>query len=291
MDQALHLREKAREALEHRLSERSSAGRRPLRVLSVTSGKGGVGKTNITVNLAVALARRGKRVLVLDADLGLANVDVLLGLSHKFNIEHVLSGQRTLEEVLIEGPEGIRILPSSSGVERLTNLSEDERMKLLVEFENYEPHVDILLIDTGAGISPNVMYFNIAAQAVLVVATPEPTSMADAYAVMKVMSTQYGENRFHLLANHVANEKAARKIYQDLSTVAERFLNISIDLVGYVPYDPHLPKAVRRRQAVCVAYPHSPSGRAIEELADRVLRMRVPWGPKGNIQFMWRKVL
>ncbi len=291
MDQAAQLIEKAREAQERRVRPGRARPAGAVRVVAVTSGKGGVGKTNISANLAIALAKRGLRVLVLDADLGLANIDVILNLTHSANIEHVLSGERSLRDVVIDGPGDIKVLPSSSGVERLTHLGEDERLKLISEFEAYESEVDILLIDTGAGISPNVMYFASAAQAAIVVATPEPTSITDAYAVMKVLSTSYGENRFFLLPNNVSGEKAARKIYQDLTGVAERFLNISIDLLGFVPTDPNISRAVRRRQAFVLAYPDSPASEAIDRLADRVLALKVPSGPKGNLQFMWRKTL
>jgi flagellar biosynthesis protein FlhG len=292
MDQAVELREKANKARESRIEDaESTLIPQPVRVIAVTSGKGGVGKTNVTANLAVTLSRRGKKVLIMDADLGLANIDVLLGLKSQYTIEHILTGERTLNEVIIEGPAGVKILPACSGLEKMTNLSEAERMKLLTEFENYEEPIDVLLIDTGAGISPNVMYFTVAAQQILLITTPEPTSITDAYAMMKVLSTRYGENRFLLLPNSVPSERVARKIYQDLSGVAARFLNISIDLIGYIPNDNHVPRAVRNQRAVVELFPDSEASKSFDILADRILATRVPSGPKGNLQFMWRRVL
>lgn len=291
MDQAGPLRDKVEKQKEKTATENRNGPPGPLRVIAIASGKGGVGKTNIAANLGITLAKKGKRVLIMDADLGLANIDILLGLSTPYNIEHILTGERTLREVLVEGPHGIRILPASSGVERMTMLTEAERIKLLNEFEEFDDPIDVLIVDTGAGISPNVMYFTVAAQQILVVATPEPTSITDAYALMKVLSTKYQEKRFLLVANNVANEKVARKIYQNIATVAAKFLDISLDLLGYIPSDAHLPRAVRSQQAVVEMFPESEAAQAFDVLADRLLATRVPSGPKGNIQFMWRQVL
>ena len=161
----------------------------PIRVISVTSGKGGVGKTNVVTNLAMALASAGQKVLVWDADLGLANIDVLLGLKPEFNIQHLLNGEKSLREILVEGPGGFKIMPASSGIQELSHLGEGQKVRLLSELDEYDDDLDYLLIDTGAGISSNVMYFNMAAQERIVVVTPEPTSITDAYALIKVMST------------------------------------------------------------------------------------------------------
>ncbi|MCB9478838.1 MAG: MinD/ParA family protein [Deltaproteobacteria bacterium] len=295
MDQAVQLRERARAAHQaQRMGQFPMAGPqagRPLRTIAVTSGKGGVGKSNVTANLAIALAKQGQRVMILDADLGLANMDVLLGLTPRHTVADILSGEKRLADVIVDGPGGVRILPGGSGLQNLTHLDEDERMHLLAEFEAFEEPVDVMLIDTGAGIGRNVTYFTTAAQQVLIVVTPEPTSITDAYAVMKVLSTQYGENRFLLLPNNVPNEAAGKRIYQDLTRVAERFLNISIDLVGYVPNDRNIPRSVRRQQPVSLAYPDSPASQSFDVLAGHLLTHAKPSGPKGNLQFMWRRVL
>jgi len=287
MDQALHLRERARQRRENRDVHGEQGFWPAVRVLAVTSGKGGVGKTNITVNLAMALSAQGENVLIMDADLGLANIDVLLGVRTRYNIGHVLSGERSLSEVIVDGPGKIKILPASSGVEQVTNLSAEERMHLLGEFENLDYPIDVMLIDTGAGISSNVMYFAVSAQHIIIVATPEPTSITDAYAVMKVLSTKYGESRFLLLPNNVQGEKGARKIYMDLSTVANKFLNISMDLLGYIPADSHIPRSVRSQKAVLDMFPEAASSQAFIRLAQRVMALKPPSGLKGNTQFMW----
>ncbi len=178
-----------------------------VRVISVTSGKGGVGKTCCVVNLAISLAREGKRVLVFDADLGLCNLDVMLGLSPKYNINHVLRGEKQIEDVIVKGPEGIMVIPAASGISELTNLNAEQRLALTSSMEMLDKDVDIMIIDTGAGISNNVMFFNTAAQEIIVVVTPEPTSLTDAYALMKVLMKKHGEKSFKLLVNTARGEK------------------------------------------------------------------------------------
>ena len=172
-----------------------------VKTIAVASGKGGVGKTNVTANLAIAMSKLGKKVLIVDADLGLANIHILFNLAPKYNIQHVLNGERTLAEVLIEGPHGIRILPAGGGVQELTRLDEFQRLKLLEAFDAYENDVDVLLIDTSAGISENVTFFCSAAQEIVIVTMPEPTAWLDAYQLIKVLHTEYQENRFHILVH------------------------------------------------------------------------------------------
>src|SRR5262245_10883236 len=206
MDQARTLRRLADDARQQQLQtlwpgQGDRSGPYPasvhpsVKVLSFTSGKGGVGKTHIVVNLAYALQSLGARVMLLDADLGLANVDVLLGLAPRFTIQDVLDGHKTLDDVLVTGPAGMLILPAGSGVPELAELNDSQRLQLLTILETLEHDIDFLLIDTGAGISANVMYFNVAAQDIVVIVTPEPTSITDAYALMKVLSTKYDEKR------------------------------------------------------------------------------------------------
>jgi flagellar biosynthesis protein FlhG len=262
-----------------------------VKVMSFTSGKGGVGKTHIVVNLAYALQRLGARVMVLDADLGLANVDVLLGLAPHFNIQHVLAGQKTLADVLVAGPAGMIILPASSGVQDLVQLTEGQRLQLLAELDALETQVDFLLVDTGAGISANVMYFNMAAQEIVVVVTPEPTSMTDAYALMKVLSTKYAEKNFKVMLNAVANAAEAKEVFRRLSTVAERFLNISLDYLGFVVYDAAFSQAVRQQKPLLELYPASVAAGCFRDLAQRVLETPGGGHNKGNIQFFWQRLL
>ncbi len=262
-----------------------------VRVLSFTSGKGGVGKTHIVVNLAYALQRLGARVMILDADLGLANVDVLLGLTPRYNIQHVLEGQKALTDILLQGPAGLTILPAGSGVHDVAHLTEAQRFHLLDEFDDLQHDFDFLLVDTGAGISANVIYFNIAAQDIVIVVTPEPTSLTDAYALVKVLATQYAEKHFKVIMNSVAHATEAKESFRRLSLVTEQFLNISLDYLGFIPHDAAFSRAVRQQQALLELYPTSLAACCFHDLAEHMLDIPGNSHPKGNIQFFWRRLL
>jgi flagellar biosynthesis protein FlhG len=262
-----------------------------VKVLSFTSGKGGVGKTHIVVNLAYALQLRGARVMILDADLGLANVDVLLGLTPRYNIRHVLAGEKSLAEVLVDGPAGMLILPASSGVQDLVHLTEGQRLQLLTELDTIEDRVDFLLIDTAAGISKNVMYFNLAAHNIVVVVTPEPTSITDAYALIKVLSTQYAQKHFMITMNAVANAAEAKEAFRRLHMVTERFLNVSIDYLGFVVYDASFSQAARQQKPLLTLYPSSRAAPCLHQLAQRVLVTPDMTSSTGKNQLCWKQVL
>jgi len=264
---------------------------RIVRVVAVTSGKGGVGKTNVTANLAVALAHLGRRVMVLDADLGLGNLDVLLGLAPAFSLADVLSGQRRLREVLVPGPGGITVLPAGSGFQNLTALSDHQIRELQSEMDELQEQTDILLIDTGAGIGRNVTSFATMAQDIIVVAAPEPTSLTDAYALMKVLSTQYGERRFRLLVSMTRSPTDGRDVYRKLSLVAERFLHISMDFLGSIPFDPRLAEAVCQQRPLVELYPQSKAAQAFLSLAHDLAAWPLPESPKGGLQFFWQSLL
>ncbi|MBI5810180.1 MAG: MinD/ParA family protein [Deltaproteobacteria bacterium] len=266
-------------------------GARCARVIAISSGKGGVGKTNSVVNLSVAFSEMGKKVLLLDADLGLGNIDVLLGLAPKYNIGHLLSGERTIGEVLVNGPSGILILPASSGVHELTNLSSEERLCLQSHLENMEMDIDILIIDTGAGISNNVLFFNMAAGEIVVVVTPEPTSITDAYALMKVMLKRHGERRFKLLVNTVKTKKEGVDVYRKISLAAERFLGISIDYIGCVLHDENVQRSVVRQRPVMELYPDTKASVCYREIAREICDSPSAKGIKGGMQFFWRQML
>ena len=266
-------------------------GNSPVQVISVTSGKGGVGKTNVVANLGYALTRLNKRVLVLDADVGLANMDVILGLSPKYNLQHVLNGEKTISEVVISGPGGMKILPASSGVQELSDLSKAQKLCLLSELNSLYDETDVLLIDTSAGISSNVMYFNMAAQEILIVVSPEPTSITDAYAMMKVLFLKHSENHFRLLVNSARNAEEAKEVFNNLSLVGQKFLNLSIDYWGYILQDDHVAKAVRQQKALVERYPHSPASRCFSDLAKKVCENRPNTSSKGNIRFFWRQII
>lgn len=261
------------------------------RVISVSSGKGGVGKTNSVVNLAVAFSKMGKKVLLLDADLGLGNLDVLLGIASRYNLGHLLRGEKTIEEVLVKGPADIMILPASSGVQELTSLNPEERLALAAHLENMGLEFDIMIIDTGAGISNNVLFFNMAAQEIVVIVTPEPTSITDAYALMKVLLQKHGERTFKLVVNQAKTRKEAFEVYKKISLAAERFLNISIDYLGCVLHDDNVPKSVIRQKAVMELFPETRASLCYQEIANTINERPVRKGIKGGLQFFWRQFL
>jgi flagellar biosynthesis protein FlhG len=263
------------------------------RVISVTSGKGGVGKSNIVVNLGLALARQGLKVLLIDADLGLGNLDILLGLTPQFTIQDVLSLRRDLTEVMVDGPGGLKILPASSGIPELAMLDEFQKLFLLDAMDHYTEDVDVVLIDTGAGISHNVLFFNTAAHERIVVVNNQPPSIADAYALIKVLATQYGERRFKILANGLAHEREAESVYRTLLKVTERFLGqeISLDYLGFIPHDQAVPQAVMRQQPVLALYPQSPASKSFVDLAQSLWESPRPSRIDGNIKLFWRRFL
>lgn len=238
--------------------------------LAVTSGKGGVGKTLVTVNMAINLARQGKKVLVMDADLGLANIDVVLGLTPKYTVQDVMDGRLTLDDVAIEGPEGIVILPAATGVSELSNLDESQKLALMDHIDHWNANFDVVLVDTGAGISPNVLYFILAVEEVLVVVTPDPTSITDAYALIKVMFSNHRISQFNILVNQAKEKTEALDVFKTLHRVADRFLNVGLNFMGFIPDDPHLVRAVRQQQAVTTLYPNAPSTHAFAEAVEKV---------------------
>jgi flagellar biosynthesis protein FlhG len=262
------------------------------RVIAVSSGKGGVGKTNIAVNLAVAFRRMGKRVLILDADLGLANIDIIFGMNPKYNIENIISGEKNLSQVIVSGPEGVDLIPAGSGVQELTQLTEGQKINLLNEFDLLNMKYDVMLIDVGAGVSSNVIYFNLAAEERIIVATPEPTSVTDAYALIKILHFQHGVKNFYLLLNMVSDEKEAKSVYDNLSRVTSRFMgSISIDFAGFVPMDNCVREAVSRRKPVMCAYPDASSSCCFRVLADYLLKRKNNGRIDGNIKFFWKRLM
>jgi flagellar biosynthesis protein FlhG len=274
-----------------REGEETSLGKWP-RVISVSSGKGGVGKTNVVANLAFALTQLGKKVLVWDADLGLANIDILLGLTPQYTIEHLLSRKKNMREILLEGPGGMTILPAGSGVLELADLNESQKLFLLNELEILAGTVDFLLIDTGAGISSNVLYFNMAAEESIVLVTPEPTAITDAYALMKVLSKKYQKKRFTILVNYARTSQEAKEVFRKISRVVDRFLgNISLDYVGFIPFDEKLPVAVKHQRPVLEIFPQAVSSRSFMEVTRGLMDRSLGSETHGNLQFFWRYLL
>ncbi len=261
------------------------------RVFSITSGKGGVGKTAVVANTAVSLAKIGKSVLILDADLGLANIDVVFGLAPPYNLNHFFNGEQELQDILVEGPHGIKILPAGSGIQNFTRLGAHHKMKLLEGLDSMHNEFDFVLIDTEAGISENVTYFNTAAQDILVVTTPEPTAITDAYALMKLLSNQYHEKTFSLIVNQIHSEDEALDVFRKLTMVSNRYLDISIDFLGSIPQDKQMLESIRKQKVIVEMFPNSIISTAFGELAARLSSEQPLKEPKGNIQFFWKKLL
>jgi flagellar biosynthesis protein FlhG len=261
------------------------------RVIAITSGKGGVGKTSIVANLGYALTKLGKKVLIFDADLGLGNLDVLLGLAPKYNLSHVIMGAKTIREILVEGPGSMDILPASSGVQELTQLTREQKVQILTELDLLINDVDILLIDTAAGISSNVMDFNATAQEIIVVVSPEPTSITDAYALMKVLSLKYSEKGCKLLVNMATRFDEGRDVFRQLHLVTERFLDISIEYLGSILYDDKVTRGVKSQKIVCELFPNSPASRCFGDLAKKMAKMPPLKLPEGGSNFFWRHLV
>jgi flagellar biosynthesis protein FlhG len=273
------------------LAAKGRLGRSPLRVFAVTSGKGGVGKTNATANLAVIAAKAGKRVLVIDADLGLANVEILLGLKPKYHIGDLLFKGVSLEEVITPGPHGMFLLAAGSGIQNLTELKNEQKMQLVNCLDSLEDKFDVVFIDTGAGIGDNVCFFAGAAQESILVVSPEPTSLVDAYAAVKVLSQDAGVSRFAVLVNPVVDELSARDIFPKLTGVASRFLKAKIRLLGYVPRDENVHKAVMNQRVVVDMFPAAPSARAYVAAAERLFEVEGDANLESGLKFMWQRLL
>ncbi|VAX03940.1 Flagellar synthesis regulator FleN [hydrothermal vent metagenome] len=279
------------EALDQAAGLRRIATPRPVRVITVASGKGGVGKTNVTVNLGLSLTAQGKEVLLLDADLGLANVDVMLGLHTHYDLSHVLKGERTLEEVICTGPQGMRIVPSSSGLQNMAGLSSAEHAGIISAFSELSVTPDVLLIDTAAGISDNVVTFSRAAQEVIVVVCDEPASITDAYALIKLLNREYGIYRIRVLTNRVQSVQDGRALYNKILKVTDRYLDVALDFMGVVPEDEYLRKAVQKQRAVVDAYPRSKSALAFKKLASKADSWPVPASAGGQLEFFVERLI
>ncbi len=281
----------SRMVMEKQINSVGKATRSVTRVISVTSGKGGVGKTHTVTNLGISLASLGYSVLVLDADLGLANVDVLLNLKPKGTLHDVLKGSLHLDDILLEGPGGISIIPAASGVEELHELRSDEKLLLLEEIERIAHCYDYLLIDTPAGIGSDVMYFNSAAAEVVCVINGEPTSLTDKYALIKVLSTTYGEKNFSVVVNNVADETEAAAAFKKLTRTVERFLKVKVRYLGWVPADGMVRECVMQQQAISADFPSSKASLSLAAIARKVADQKPEVTVKGGMQFFFRQLL
>lgn len=238
-----------------------------LRTIAITSGKGGVGKTSVAVNLGLLLAGEGHRVALLDGDMGLANVDVLLGLTPKFTLRHVVEGRKTLNEIMLRGPNGLHVIPASRGVEAMAHLTAAERAQLLERLGQLEGLIDILLIDTAAGISPNVLSLILAADETIVVTVPEPTAITDAYAVIKVLSRHRADPCAGILMNMVEGASQAEEMFEQLRRVIRHFLKVEVGFAGHVVRDECVGRAVCEQKPFSVCFPYARASRSLLELA------------------------
>jgi len=261
------------------------------RTISITSGKGGVGKTTLVANLALTLSQQGHRVLILDGDLGMANVDVMFGLRATTALDTVLRGERLLKDIIVEVAPNISLIPGGGGIYELQNLSALEKKMILDQASELQIPFDYMLIDTASGINDNVLYLNSAAQEILVVVTPEPASLTDSYALIKVLNKKYKEQRFSIVTNMVQDEAESMQVFRRLSDVAQRFLSVSLDYKGFIPSDSGLRIATKSQQLVAQSDPRSPASFAIRMLAEK-LSGYAPMGQvKGGMQFFWEQLV
>lgn len=259
-DQAQNLRELIREQA------------RWARVLAVTSGKGGVGKTSTSVNLAIALAQQNQRVVVVDADLGLANVEVLMGLNSLYTLQHVIHGERTMSEILVKGPGGIELVPGSSGLAKLADLGPGARQHVLAGLKELQELADFVVIDTMAGIGQNAIAFAAAADEILLVTTPEPSAIVDGYAAVKTIYQLRDDAVFRLIINLVANDRQAHAVSSKLSNVSQQYLGRKLSYLGHIPRDPHVTQGVMQTYPFLLRYPNAPASKAVRDLATRLIQ-------------------
>ena len=264
---------------------------KPVRVIAVTSGKGGVGKTNLSVNLGVALAQMGKRVALLDADMGLANVDILLGLSPEFNLSHVLAGDKTLNDIMLNGPAGLRVIPASSGIQQMSELSTIEQAGIIRAFSEIDQNLDVLIVDTAAGISSSVVNFARACQEIIVVVCDEPTSLTDAYAYIKLLNRDYGLSKFHIVTNMVQSAQQGQQLFTKLTKVTDRYLDVSLSYTGAIPFDEYLRKSVQKQKPVVDVFPRSKSALAVKNLALKIDGWPIKIQAGGYLEFFVERII
>ena len=262
-----------------------------VQVIAVTGGKGGTGKSSVAVNLATAFAQAGRKAMLLDGDLGLANVDVLLGLTPRYTLEHVLRGERALEEVILETSAGVRVVPAASGVARMAALSAAEQAGLVQAFSALPGPLDVLIVDTAAGISESVLQFCQAAQQVLVVMRDEPTSLTDTYALIKVLSRNHGLRHFRIVANMTRDPDQGRNVFVRLQRVTDRYLDVLLEYAGEIPEDRLLQKAVQAQRAVMELYPSCPAAQAFKRLARAAGAWPTPVNASGRLEFFLERML
>jgi flagellar biosynthesis protein FlhG len=292
-DQASSLRELMRNAQKEKNLSIPKVNYQPKipTVLAISGGKGGVGKTLTTANLGLCMARMGMRTLLIDGDFGLANLDVILNLRPQFTLDDVLCGERHLKDIIMTGSEGIRVIPSSSGVMKVPELDKLQKLMLLDQIESLDEEFDVVLIDTPAGVSKNVQYWTSSAAEVIMVVTPEPTSLADCYASIKILSQMTAENTFKLIVNMVRNDVEAKKIYEKISTLSDEYLQVRVDYLGYIPFDDSVRNSVRERVPYVQKYPFSLASQGLRDISRQIVTQGTVGQLKGTMQFFWRKMV
>ncbi|MFW5981244.1 MAG: MinD/ParA family protein [bacterium] len=273
-----------------KLRQKVAAKATNTRIIAVASGKGGVGKSNITVNLGLALQEAGKKVLLMDADLGMANLDILLGLTPRYNLSHVLKGKCRFEEALLEGPGGIDILPGTSGVDDLINISSTEVKRLIEASSQMESIYDIILIDIGAGIHFSVTNFILASDESIIVLTPEPTAIMDAYSLIKFLARQKCQSKISLLVNQTASDKEGDNVASRMRKVISEYLKLEIDIMGYIPYDNNVKESVKDQTPFILAYPRTKAVESLKSVAAKMLDREEENESHGMKAFMYRIV-
>ncbi|ADI01754.1 MinD/ParA family protein [Syntrophothermus lipocalidus] len=268
-DQAERLRLMAK-SLKTRIENDLVRGMKHTRVVVVTSGKGGVGKTNLALNLALALAESGLRIVLLDADMGLANVDIILGLAPKYNLYHVIRGEKGIKEIILHGPCGLEIIPGGSGIQELANLPEEALQAVIRDLGRLDGEYDLMIIDTGAGISNSVLSYVTAADDIVVVTTPEPTSLTDAYGIIKAASNRQARGAVYIVVNRVETETEGILVAQKLISVGERFLGVEMKLLGCLVEDRAVEVAVKNQQPFLVSHPNSQVSRNVRDIARKL---------------------
>ena len=255
------------------------------RVITVTSGKGGVGKTSVSVNLAIALSRLGKRVVILDADFGLANIEIMLGIRPAYNLADLMFKGKGMREIITYGPENIGFISGGSGINEMANLNKTQIVDLIQKLAELDQLADIIIVDTGAGIGNSVLEFVASSEEVLLVATPEPTSITDAYALLKSLNKNSSYHRaktvVNLIANQVRNSGDADELHEKLGIVVSKFLNIDIEFLGAIPYDDNMSKAILRQEPVVLSAPSSSAARSILEIAAKIGDVSLPVQDQG----------
>ncbi|MCB1757282.1 MAG: P-loop NTPase [Gammaproteobacteria bacterium] len=263
----------------------------PVQVIAIAGGKGGVGKSSLAVNLAIALAEERHRVLLMDANLGMANIDVLLNLKAEHNLSHVIHEEKQLQDIILDGPGGIKIVPAASGISKMAKLSSAENAALVNAFSTLPYDIDTLIIDTAAGITPSMLTFCEASKEVMVVVCDEPTSISDAYATIRVLNQEHGVQRFRVVANKIESSQQGLELYNKLARIADQELDVLLDFSGSIPLDAHLQKSVREQSAVVSSYPRSRAALAFKKLASRVNRWPKPDNPDGHLEFFVERLL